>query len=110
MQVYGAAHDDRLRDETASNCRDIVAFLNKRCSPGLKVKLAFVIPWGENHREMQPRFYHYLFNCWRGCRNLLKEEFEVVVQVDASYLDPFVEILVCFSSHVLSSTLVVSSG
>jgi hypothetical protein len=102
--VYGAGHDNRLREETVSNCRDMVAFLNGRCSSGLKVKLAFVIPWGEDHWRMRPPLYDIMFDCWRGCRNLLKEEFEVEVQADASYLDTFVEILVRFS-FIFSSSL-----
>lgn len=94
FKVYGPIHDKKLQEETISNSQDMVTFLARKCDSGVKIKVAFLIPWGEDHWKMRPDYYEVLFNCWRGCRNLLNEESEVAVQSDAGYLDLLVEILV----------------
>lgn len=95
-------HDEKPREETISNCRDMVTFLAKKCNPRLRVKVAFLIPWGEDHWRIQPEYYEALFDCWRGYWNLLNEESEVAVQSEAEYLDLFVDILVSGFSFSLS--------
>lgn len=103
-KVYGLMQDEKSRKDTISNCRDMVSFLTRKCDHKVKVKVAFLIPWGEDHWMIRPEYYEDLFDCWRGHWNLFSEESEVAVQSDAEYLDLFVDILVSesffLSAHI----------
>ena len=73
----------------------MVAFLIKKRNPRVKVKVGFLIPWGEEfHWRIRPKCYEDLLNCWRDSWNLFHEDSEVAVQSAADHLDLFVDILV----------------
>ena len=87
-------HDRKLREDTISNCRDILNFITRKCDHKVKVKVAFLIPWGDYRWRIGLKCYETLFDCWHGYWNLLDKESEVAVQSDAGCLDLFVDILV----------------
>ena len=103
FKLYGPRHDEKSRKDTISNCRDMVGFLTRKCNPRVKVKVGFLIPWGEDHWRILPAHHMDLFGCWRDYWNLFHEDSEVAVQSEAEYLDLFVDILVRVLFRLFSS-------